>query len=102
MKLNGKTREEIEAALRHHSRSDLLDVVYSLATAEPVLKPSEIASRLSLNKRSVLKDIRAGKFGPYLVRSENSVAVPLSGVNAWKRRFLVTPPNSSAISRTSA
>ena len=89
MNLHGKTREQIEKALAGQSRSELLDIIFSLVTVEPLLKPSEIAARSCLNKRAVLRDIREGKFGDYFCRAENSIAVPLSGVNAWRRRFLV-------------
>lgn len=44
-----------------------------------------------MNKRAVLRDIREGKFGPYLVRAENSIAVPASGVKKWRGSFLVRP-----------
>jgi hypothetical protein len=89
MDLRGKTREEIELKLASKTRSELLDLIYSLVTVEPLLKPSEIAARSCLNKRAVLRDIRDGKFGTYFCRADNSIAVPVSGVNAWRRRFLV-------------
>ena len=94
MKLAGKTREELEAALRHRSRSELIDLIHSLVTVEQLLKPSEIAARSYLNKRAVLRDIRDGKFGDYYCRAENSIAVPASGVNEWRRRFRV-PANGN-------
>src|SRR5438132_8168544 len=93
MNLQGKTREQIETALVHKSRSDLLDIIYSHVTVEQLFKPSEIAARSCINKRAVLKDIRDGKFGPYFCRAENSIAVPTSGVNSWRRRFLVPDHN---------
>jgi len=89
MNLRGKTREQIEAALAHKSRSDLLDLIYSLVTVEELFKPSEIAARSCLNKRAVLRDIRDGKFGDYYCRAENSIAVPASGVNEWRNNFRV-------------
>src|SRR5262245_3313729 len=89
MKLSGKTREQLEAALAQKSRSELIDLIYSLVTVEQLLQPAEIAARSCLNKRAVLRDIRAGKFGPYFVRAENSIAVPASGVNAWRKTFMV-------------
>ena len=58
------------------------------------LKPSEIASRSCLNKRAVLRDIREGKFGDYYCRAENSIAIPVSGVNEWRRNFRV-PANAN-------
>ena len=93
--LVGKTREELGRVLANKSRSELLDLIHSLTTVEPLLKPSEIAARSCLNKRAVLRDIRDGKFGDYFCRAENSIAVPLSGVNTWRRRFLVRQNNGN-------
>ncbi len=89
MNLRGKTREQLEVALRPESCSELIDLIHSLVTVEQLLKPSEIASRSCLNKRAVLRDIRDGKFGHYYCRAENLIAVPASSVNEWRRRFLV-------------
>jgi hypothetical protein len=89
MNLCGKTREQIESALAGRSRSELLDIIFSLTTVEQLLKPSEIAARSCLNKRAVLRDIRDGKFGDYYCRAENSIAVPASGVNKWRSGFRV-------------
>jgi len=89
MKLHGKTREQLEVALRHKSRSEIIDEFHSHLAVEQLLKPSEIAARSCLNKRAVLRDIRDGKFGDYYCRAENSIAVPVSGVNKWRNRFRV-------------
>jgi hypothetical protein len=89
MNLRGKTREQLEAALAHKSRSELIDLIHSLVTVEQLLKPAEIAARSCLNKRAVLRDIRDGKFGDYYCRAENSIAVPASGVNKWRSKFRV-------------
>src|SRR2546429_6447606 len=89
MNLCGKTREQLATMLAHKSRSELLDIIFSQATVEQLYKPSEIAARSCLNKRAVLRDIRDGKFGPYYCRSENSIAVPSSGVNKWRNNFRV-------------
>lgn len=89
MNLRGKTREQIESALANKSRAQLLDLIFSLVTVEQLLKPAEIAARSCLNKRAVLRDIRDGKFGDYFCRAQNSIAIPASGVNAWRRAFRV-------------
>jgi hypothetical protein len=89
MKLRGKTRKELEFALAHKSRSELLDLIHSLVTVEQLFKPAEIAARSCINKRAVLRDIRDGKFGAYFCRAENSIAVPASGVNEWRNNFRV-------------
>jgi hypothetical protein len=94
MNLRGKTREQLEGALQHKSRSELLDLIHSLVSVEQLLKPAEIASRSCLNKRAVLRDIREGKFGDYYCRAENSIAIPVSGVNEWRRNFRV-PANAN-------
>src|SRR5205823_11534387 len=99
MNPRGKTREQLEAALAHKSRSQLIDLVYSLLTVEQLLKPAEIAARSCLNKRAVLRDIRDGKFGDYYCRAENSIAVPVSGVNKWRSDFRV-PAKSNQEART--
>src|SRR5256714_7732211 len=96
MNLRGKTREQLESALSYKSRSELIDLIYSLVTVEQLLKPAEIAARSCLNKRAVLRDIRDGKFGPYFCRAENSISVPASGVNKWRREFLVPVRNGSS------
>src|SRR5437764_14240789 len=93
MNLRGKTHEEIERQLAGRSRSELIDLIFSLVTVEQLFKPAEIAARSCINKRAVLKEIRDGKFGPYFCRAENSIAVPASGVNSWRRRFLVRDNN---------
>lgn len=89
MNLQGKTREQIENALVGKTRSELLDIIFSLTTVEQLFKPAEIAARSRLCKRAVLRDIRDGKFGDYFCRAENSIAVPASGVNKWRARFRV-------------
>src|SRR5436309_7182846 len=94
MTLRGKTRQQLEAALAHKSRSELIDLIHSLVTVEQLLKPAEIAARSCLNKRAVLRDIRDGKFGDYYCRAENSIAVPTSGVNKWRNTFRV-PANGN-------
>jgi len=94
MNLYGKTREQIETALAGKSRAEFVDIIYSHVTVEQLFKPAEIAARSCINKRAVLKDIRDGKFGDYYCRAENSIAVPASGVNEWRRSFLV-PVNAA-------
>jgi hypothetical protein len=97
MNLCGRTREQIESTLAGKSRSELLDIIFSLTTVEQLFKPAEIAARSRLNKRAVLRDIRDGKFGDYYCRAENSIAVPASGVNKWRNIYRVpAKPNQEA------
>jgi hypothetical protein len=99
MILHGKTRAQLESSLAHKSRAELLDLIHSLVAVEQLLKPAEIAARSCLNKRAVLRDIRDGKFGDYFCRAENSLAIPVSGVNQWRNRFRV-PANPKQEART--
>ena len=49
------------------------------------------------SKRAVLRDIRDGKFGTTIAEPENSIAVPASGVNQWRRNFLVWPKKDKRV-----
>jgi hypothetical protein len=90
MNLSGKSREEIDRALARNTRTQLIDLIFSLATVEQHYKPAEIAARSAMRKRTVLADIHAGKFGgEYYKRAENQLTVSASGVNAWRRSFRV-------------
>ena len=93
MNLSGKTREQIAQALAGKTRSELIDVIYSLSTVEQHYKPAEIAARSAMKKRTVLADIHSGKFGgEYYKRAENQITVSASGVHAWRQSFRVVVP----------
>jgi hypothetical protein len=94
MNLRGKSRDQIEAALAHRSRAELLDLIHSLVSVEQLFKPAQIAALSCVNRRIVLRDVHAGKFGHYYVRAENSIAIPASGVNRWRNSFRV-PANAN-------
>ncbi len=87
--LSGKSPDQIRAALKDARRDDLVDAITRMAALEPLYKPSEIAALSKINRRAVLEDIKSGKFGDYYCRAGNSLAVPASGVHAWRRLFLV-------------
>jgi hypothetical protein len=87
--LRGKTREQLEVTLRHKSRTELIDLIHSLIEVEQWLKPAQIASLCCINKRAILRAIRNGELGDYFCRAENSLAVPISGVNRWRNNFRV-------------
>ena len=95
MKLTGMTREQIQAALAAKSRGELLDVIYSLATFEPLLTVRQVAAASGINKREVLRDIKAGKFvdpvlgAGFFFRGSSSVKVSALAAHAWRRSFFV-------------
>ena len=90
MTLCGKDREAIDRILAGKTRTELIDLIFSLSTIEPHFTPSEIARRSGMSKRTILADIHAGRFnGEYYKRAENQITVSASGVNAWRRSFRV-------------
>ena len=90
MNLAGKSFTEIDRFLAGKTRSELIEIIASLATVEQHFKPSEIASRSGMTKRTILADIHAGRFGgEFYKRAGNQITVSASGVNAWRRSFRV-------------
>ncbi len=87
--LSGKSPDQIRAALAKARREELIDCITRLVAVEPLYKAAEIAALSKLNRRAVLDDISSGKFGDYFCRAGNSLAVPASGVHAWRERFRV-------------
>jgi hypothetical protein len=88
--LAGKTREQIEHALAGRTRTELIDLIFSLSTVEQHFTAAEIAQRSGMTKRTVLADIHAGRFnGEYFKRSGNQLTVSASGVAAWRKSFRV-------------
>ena len=102
MNLSGKSPEEIEKALIGKSRKELIDIICRLATVEQHYKPTEVAARSAMKKRTVLADIHAGKFGgEYYKRADNQITVSASGVNAWRKSFrVVVPPTEKDSKQT--
>ena len=89
MNLRGKTREEIELKLVNKSRSELIDLIHSLVTVEILLKPAEIAARILSQQARRPARYSSREVWCLFCRAENSLAVPASGVNEWRRSFLV-------------
>lgn len=81
-RLIGKSREEIDAALRTKRRAELIDVIYSLATCEPMLSPRELAARREMSKHKILELIKRGVIRAHKPL-ENAVRVPLSAIREW-------------------
>jgi hypothetical protein len=84
-RLVGKSREEIESALRNKKRGDLLDVIYSLATCEPMFSPKEIAVRREMSKHKVLQLIKRGVIRAHKPL-DNALRVPLSAIRDWDQQ----------------
>ena len=88
-KLIGKSLPEIHELVKDHTREELDALLAKSLAVEPLFKPSEIAVLTGCRRRDVLKAIRAGAMGDYYLRGANSISVPASGVNEWRRGFMV-------------
>jgi hypothetical protein len=94
---HGMSREEIESELRLHFAGaavprlfeQLVDAVFSLATVERLYRPAEVSELSAVNRRVVLADLSAGKFGDYYSRTANQFGIPASAINAWRESFKV-------------
>jgi excisionase family DNA binding protein len=88
MNLIGKSREQIEQATKDLKRHELIDLLYSLATCEPMFKPQEIAARRGMSKQSILKLIKRGVLRAHKPL-ENAYRVPLSAIREWDAQTAV-------------
>ena len=103
LNLTGKTREEIAKTLKDVPRSELIEMVVSMATLEPWFKPSEIARARRTPVRTVREALKAGKLGGgYYRRAGNSMLASASGVAAWDASFFVSVNGSSKNGKASS
>jgi len=95
LRLNGKTRDEIEAALTEKTRAQLLDLIHELATFDRLLTAGQVAACTRKNKREVLAAMKAGRFvdpifgAGFFCLAANSFRVSITAANAWRRSFFV-------------
>lgn len=98
MKLAGKSREELADVLADKTRSELLELIFSLVTFERLLSARDISERSLVARRDVLADMKAGKFADpifgagFFCRASHSLRVTASAANAWRRSFFVPAP----------
>ena len=88
MNVVGRSKEQIAKATRDFKREELIDLIYSLATCEPMFKVSEIAMRRRMSRDSVLRLIKRGKLRAHKP-FENALRVPLSAIRDWDRQTAV-------------
>lgn len=84
MSLTGKTKEEIAKAVAGKTRAELVELLYSLATLEPMFSPEEVATRRDMSKRSVLRLVKRGVLKAHKP-FQNGLRIPLSAVREWDR-----------------
>jgi hypothetical protein len=95
MNLVGKSKEQIEQATRNKKRHELIEIIYSLATFEPMFKPQEIATRRRMSKGKVLGLIKTGVLRAHKPL-DNALRVPLSAIRDWDSQtalFFSREPN---------
>jgi hypothetical protein len=95
MRLNGKTRAELESCLSDKTRAELVDLIFSLVSFDRLLTAREIAEASHVAKRDVIQAMRAGAFVDpmfgrgFFCRAAHSLRVTVSAANAWRRSFFV-------------
>lgn len=86
--LTGKSREQIERALAHKRRNELLDLIFSLITFEPHFSVATFAQRRQLTRATVLRLIRERILHAHLPTG-NGYRIPLSAIRDFDRRTAV-------------
>lgn len=80
---------EFADRLAEVERGELLRLLHSALAVEPTMRPREIEAVCQRPRAAVLQAIRAHSMGDYFCYGENSIAVPVSGVNRWRDGFRV-------------
>ena len=90
MMLTGKTRAQIESALRNKDRPELIDLIFELSTIEPHLTVSELARARKISRATVLDKIRKREIPRAHRLGEHGLRIPLSAVAAWDHNTEIT------------
>ncbi len=90
MNLIGKSRPEIERALRNKDRPELLDLIFELVTVEPHLSVSQVARLRKLSRDTILDKIRSGEIYRVHKPVKNALRIPLSSIVQWDANTEIT------------
>lgn len=96
MNLIGKSRPEIERALRNKDRPELLDLIFELATMEPHFSVSQVARARKLSRDTVLAKIRTHEIPRVHRPVKNALRIPISSIHEWDQNTQVTNGNENA------
>jgi excisionase family DNA binding protein len=88
--LIGKSRAQIESALRNKDRPELLDLIFELSTIEPHLTVSELARARKISRATVLDKIRKREIPRAHRLGDHGLRIPLSAVAAWDANTQIT------------
>jgi excisionase family DNA binding protein len=93
--LIGKSRPEIERALRNKDRPELLDLIFELSTMEPHFSVSQVARARKISRSTVLEKIRKREIPRVHRLGEHGLRIPLSAVAQWDHNTQVTNGNEN-------
>jgi hypothetical protein len=94
--LIGKSRPEIERALRNKDRPELLDLIFELATMEPHFSVSQVARARKLSRDTILEKIRKREIPRVHRPVKNALRIPISAIQEWDQNTQVTNGNENA------
>jgi excisionase family DNA binding protein len=78
----GQSKEQIRKALANKDRPELLEIIFRLASVEPMFSPQELATRRQLSKRAILKLVKEGRLRAHKPFS-TVIRIPASAVAEW-------------------
>jgi hypothetical protein len=90
MNLIGKSRTEIERALRNKDRPELLDLIFSLSTMEPHFSVSQVARARKLSRDTILDKIRKREIPRVHRPVKNALRIPISAIAEWDANTQIT------------
>ena len=82
MSLAGMSKEQIEKSVAGKSRAELVNIIYLLASFEPMFSPQEVAQRRQLSKRVILKLVKEGRLRAHRPLT-NAIRIPASALHEW-------------------
>jgi hypothetical protein len=88
--LIGKSRTEIERALRNKDRPELLNLIFELATMEPHFSVSQVARARKLSRDTILDKIRTREIAPVHRPVKNAMRIPISAIVQWDANTQIT------------
>jgi excisionase family DNA binding protein len=88
--LIGKTRADIERALRNKDRPELLDLIFSLSTMEPHFSVSEVARARKISRTTVIEKIKKREIPRAHRLGDHGLRIPLSAIAAWDANTQIT------------
>jgi len=94
MNLIGKTRTEIESALRNKERPQLLDLIFELSTMEPHFSVSQVARARKLSRGTILEKIRKHEIPRVHRPIKNALRIPISAIHEWDANTQITNGNN--------